>query len=950
MTTTIGMSDANKNSLNLPCLATTGTKIFAPTADQRFLAGPAEFLRTHFPVQVQYRSAGYSTTLTEQDILHRLLEPEPAIVGNRVFVLYGAAGSGKSELIRWLQTQIVLQANSRAAVTTRISRTDLDVLHIAQRFWHLYSPRSFQTNTLQRWEECRQKPRTLAKILVLTALEHLLGSDDQINALYYQLIDVVQTNLERCFAAMSQPTENVGQFIELFSREDLVEILRNSVIPVPVEYETLRYHLLKTFRDQLLEGLDLPHTLKQIAQHIQQEKQMRPILFIDDLVQSINLFATDLLDYFITLEEGCWDVVVGITPNSLEATLRGRELLDRIAFLDTIDDRVEKLWLSDEYGLSSSFLNEMNCTEYARLYLNEYKRQNQQPCNVRCPAFHRCHHLEPDQPEDLLAPFNKEVLVRLFRSLPPDKGKVRYYTLYLRDILERISRGEDLLSIVQLYVKSEQAAYHPNRHLAQVHELYGPLLDAGIFQEGTTDIARIYQFFDVQISQEDPQQPSVASLYRKRQETRSASDSDSQLTIDPGKEAIKGWLDGEPVNKQQLRDLRRGIVKAIKDGYLLDTLTRLYIAKPTRILRWAQTHLDTVPPVQLEGVDEFDGLLVQKSIGHLAYVLHDFADATGLAEQDLRSQFLMNGAFPHILFQGITYRRGIRGELEKQLGMRVEEFAFSLLVIAMNLGYSPVELPLSIERRIRVEPTITPRYPESLEAERPRLTNGQLGMIRRLFEDCFKLRENVYDGLQLETIAEQVDQDQALARLLRIDVESIATDFRLNEEPLGVLTGSVQTEIARLQRLKANQQVASVLSAVCSIGLGADEASKKLGTLLRLSEDFGKSVATFMSNCRPFDLHRALNLAYLVSTIQYEYSLAQLRNVIMELELQQTHLTDEPLHLSKIFTSTETEALVSFTRQGFRISMSQLETDFLPKIARHMPELYKKLELRLQKG
>jgi len=176
MTTTIGTSDASNKSLNLPCLAPNGTKIFAPTADQRFLAGSAEFLRTHFPVQLQYRSAGYSTTLTEQDILHRLLEPSPAIVGNRVFILYGAAGSGKSELIRWLQTQISLQDKSRAAVTMRITRTDLDIFHIAQRFQHLYSTRSFQANTLQRWEECRQKPRTLAKILVLTALEQLLDS------------------------------------------------------------------------------------------------------------------------------------------------------------------------------------------------------------------------------------------------------------------------------------------------------------------------------------------------------------------------------------------------------------------------------------------------------------------------------------------------------------------------------------------------------------------------------------------------------------------------------------------------------------------------------------------------------------------------------------------------------------------------------------------------------
>src|SRR6202022_3907216 len=101
---------------------------------------------------------------------------------------------------------------------------------------------------------------------------------------------------------------------------------------------------------------------------------------------------------------------------------------------------------------------------------------------------------------------------------------------------------------------------------------------------------------------EDPQQPVVASLYVRQQETESIPD--VQPVIDTSKEAIKGGVGGEAVKKQQLRNLRRGIVKAIKDGYLLDTLTRYHIAKPTRILRWSQTRLDTVPPVQLEGVDE----------------------------------------------------------------------------------------------------------------------------------------------------------------------------------------------------------------------------------------------------------------------------------------------------------------------------------------------------------
>jgi hypothetical protein len=50
----------------------------------------------------------------------------------------------------------------------------------------------------------------------------------------------------------------------------------------------------------------------------------------------------------------------------------------------------------------------------------------------------------------------------------------------------------------------------------------------------------------------------------------------------------------------------------------------------------------------------------------------------------------------------------------------------------------------------------------------------------------------VYDGLLLEAIAEWIDQERALELLQCIDVEKLATDFRLDEEPLGVLLGSVQ--------------------------------------------------------------------------------------------------------------------------------------------------------------
>jgi hypothetical protein len=940
----------DRQRLHLPCLASGGTKIFVPTADQRLLAGDhTQFLRTHFPIQLQSRRASTMTIVTEQDFLDQLLTPSSPVVGNQVMILYGAAGSGKSELLRWLQTQITLQDAARAEVMTRISRTDLDVFHIVQRIQQSYNTLPFQTSTQQRWDECRQKPRTLAKLLVLTSLEQILRSDEQINALYYQLIDVIQTNLERCFAAMSQPTEDMGAFIELFSREDLEEILHTSAIPVPIEYEVLRFHLLKAFKDQLLEGLDLPQLLRQIADHTQQ-RGLRPILFIDDLVQSINLFATDLLDYFITLEEGCWDIIVGITPNSLEATLRGKELIKRINFLDTIDDRVQKLWLSDESGLSSSFLDETNCAEYARLYLSEYKHQNKRACASSCPAFHRCNHLEADRPDNLLAPFNKEVLIRLFRSLPSGKGKVRYFTLYLRDILEKMAQGEDLLTVLQQYVKSELAVYHSNKRLALIYELYGPFSHDRETAEGDQQILHLHQFFSII---EPMEQPVVVMLHKSYvPEQQIQLTPDTPLVLDPGKEAIKVWLQGDMVNKQQLRNLRRGVVKAIKDNYLLDIMTRLDIAKPSRILHWTQTRLETIPPVSLEGVDDFDGLAISRAIGPLAYLLHDFADASGWAERDLRDQILHHTNFPPLLFQGIEYRKHIRHELEKQLGMTVEELALALLIVATRFHRITINLPPSLQEKIVETPVLLPRYPESLEAERPHLTVSHQRVIRRLFDDCFKLRENVYDGLLLESIVEAISPEQAVELLQRIDVDKLSTDFRLNEQPLSILLSVVQHEIVALTQLRTSHKAKASLVLICRAGLKTDDASQQLDRVLGLADNIEQSVEKFLQCCSPLELHRALSLAYLVDVAQYEESINRLRQALLELEekIVQTQHSDAAWFLTKNFAKDELEVLVGFTQKDFRIPMSQLETSLLTTVADYLPNLYKRLEIRHQRG
>src|SRR5579883_3218112 len=102
-TTERTFSTQRREPLPLPCMALHGTKIFASTADQRFLAAESTaFLRTHFPMQLQMHRADIVSTVTEQELLTLLLDHGSTVIGNRVIILYGAAGSGKSELLRWL--------------------------------------------------------------------------------------------------------------------------------------------------------------------------------------------------------------------------------------------------------------------------------------------------------------------------------------------------------------------------------------------------------------------------------------------------------------------------------------------------------------------------------------------------------------------------------------------------------------------------------------------------------------------------------------------------------------------------------------------------------------------------------------------------------------------------------------------------------------------------------
>jgi hypothetical protein len=772
---------------------TSNLSVFAPTADQRYLLGSDVFLRTHFPMSMRgYTPNGNVALVTEDRLLIELLKQSHSVPGNRLWVLYGAPGSGKSELIKWLETRIGQEDAHRHNLTIRVSRNELDILSIVNRFLYLLPDRFLTETTQKRWQAARQKSRTLSKLILLFALENLLESDELINALFYRLLNALEPYVDRALATEFDVADG-GPSVELLAQETWEAIVRETALPVPVEYEQLRHQLTVAFRGHLLEGLSLTDTMQRISAHCLQTHGGRPILLVDDLVQSLNIFATDLLDYLLTLEAGNWDVVLGLTPAAFEDTQRGRTLLQRIAHLDTVDDRVEKLWLSDATGKESYVLTEENCHEFASRYLKE----SSIPLSARhFPLF----------------PFNRPSLVRIYRGLPAGKGKVRYFVRALHDILTKVVAGEDVLTVLVDYAQPEYVARVDNVRLARLCEFYGPLLN----HEARTDVempASLLEAFSVHTKQRTVSIEPLVRFYWQQEAAVQIVDDESRI-------AVRDWLLEKSINRQLLKKLRQGAARWLRSLQPLDWLHRQHIAKPQGALRWRRTYLGTQPPICLEGVDDDqDGILLSRDIGMLAFDLCRYATATGDEAKRLPAHFASAGALVSFQLRAQHYQRRMGQELEAQLGMTLELLAVSLYVFKLAVkGEGAYRLPAFPPEFWSWLAEVNRRY----RWQQDQFNEKVWQSFEALFADFFELRQAFYDSARLQQLLQDNPYTSLLERLCQINVKQVDKDYLLGGRSLRKLIREVQ---ATVQKCETPEQI--TLSAPAQQVMAALAAGEK---------------------------------------------------------------------------------------------------------------------------
>ncbi|GBF31829.1 hypothetical protein DCCM_0013 [Desulfocucumis palustris] len=779
----------------LPCIKESSLSLFVATADQRFLLGEDIFLRTHFPVTMRRFRPGSGTIWSEGDLL-RELESAPAATpsGNQTYVLYGAAGSGKSEVIRWLECNI-RRAGSRP-FALRISRTELDPVKILQKILSQFKGLSLNEAIYHQWEDLRKKPVTLANHLVWSALGKMLPSDSEIIPISYRLRPIIEDNLRLNFSGIDSPTEIEDRTPELISLEDLEELTRQSSISIDIECEQLRYLMARELEHAVLGGYNFVETLKSISQELMVREGIRPLLLIDDLVQSMNIYSTDLLDFFITMEEGNWDIVLGLTPASFESSKRGREILNRINTLDTFDDRLIKLWLTDDQGHDSYFINIKNCHLYAEKYLMECKRLTGFSCDGGCSLIKRCVALQMGLSQlPSLSPFNQALLARIYRSLPRGKGKARYFIAALGDILRSMVNGE-LSGALDSYIKREVSVDHPDPLVRLLGEVYAPdssrkkgfvsikgkALSALV---GTTGD----EFQDVEAS--------IYDLSAARTHTPNKVDEPSGefLEIDTSKAAVRDWLEGRQVNKELLKGLRLGISYLCRELAQPCNLIPRNTSRLTPLLRWDETVEGSKIPVSLEGVDIFEGIKVQRALGHAAYPLNYVHLKRGRARESSLESALQYDEIYYLFYAAQELKDNLHARLEKELGIPPDEFAYILFVLLMEVGQGGRESPILIQNTCLGE---SMAYPEDIAGLQVFFPEDIAQAIRALFKDWLLLRENIYDAVRLKKFMKKYKDVDPILELAKINPENISPQFKIGEIELSKFVNSIQIVLNEL--------------------------------------------------------------------------------------------------------------------------------------------------------
>lgn len=363
----------------------------------------------------------------ESDLLELITQSE-VNEPNRIFLVVGETGCGKSELCQWLKYNIA----DGVHVPILISRSMVKLSRIVEEI-HSHLPGEGVANVADITEFKPVTVSTNLKARLLLDLELMkarLRTRDR-NYLWAiaddsELVRLLEHNFREYVREIN--ILHKERAMDLLPRSDFEDLIARRGWDLPKEpferyFEIVRKAITDCLAEQLNVG-DLIEKLGLISERYVAQAQ-RPVLLIEDIT-TWGFLKNDLLDYLFELSAGHYDVVIGVTS--------GFERGHREDIFGT--QETMKARLSGRFELttgSSTLFLQDNYQELARKYLRAVKRD--------CEGCARLDSCQAAFGRDLY-PFYAAFLTKIYEHLQEEGNLKQTPRLFLNTLQQVLSSAK----------------------------------------------------------------------------------------------------------------------------------------------------------------------------------------------------------------------------------------------------------------------------------------------------------------------------------------------------------------------------------------------------------------------------------------------------------------------------------------------------------------------------
>ncbi|MCW4005298.1 MAG: hypothetical protein NWF04_01670 [Candidatus Bathyarchaeota archaeon] len=727
------------------------------------------FLKTHIPIdkiKVAFSKdlPGDQNFITEGQLKELVTHSVPQD-RNRIFLIVGETGCGKSELCQWLDYNI----DDPVHIPIHISRADTKIEDIAKRL-RQHLPDGDREEYAES-ELINQRSTYLAEYIIIH-LKLQLDEDRSIKSPSDRQILEKLFNDYELKRRLSIDIDDYKKRISTQNKERGLHILsKNSFNFFPIvselrdrdgAYLFVNKVITRTLKERL-KVTDLGKKLQQISEHYLSVDK-RPVLLLEDLT-SFTFLAEDLMDYLFDLSKGHFDVVIGWTTGFESGN--AEHIFKAPDTMTYMKERLKARFLLSDPSEKSAFFLKDSYKNLAQIYLEAIK------CG-KCPMC--------QDGENKFYPFNSECLDRIYQNLQEEGNPKRTPRIFLEFILKRVLNSNDspwkTLSLASAHLKGPPSligqTYKDFSEFVELLKWYGKQKDKDVQID-----SKILESFDIispiPANEEGMIIVPMSQMGISVMKSNIPFKEKEKKTTEEDISDFQNWINRGGGKFLTRESLRKGVAQQVRlfgDPCILKNPHSTFSGNASLFYQRG----DTLPIVIEDSGDDlvdFDYKLFVKQTTdpEILEQLYHVGKGGSVQEDNLVS--IIEWAKE----KSIEYNNKLMTKLGNELGLHVRDLALFAKFLLANLA-EDCDKPEIGKMKGNLTIGSIPRFSDDYLNLRAKSLVQRHEEIQNLFSNFFWLTKSFLDYQSFEKTLSHVDLEQTLNRVSKINYQNIRESFK----------------------------------------------------------------------------------------------------------------------------------------------------------------------------